>query len=175
MTRSTLPFLDRELTRLGARVQAARRAAGSLTGADIGTLRVLNGLVDHEINQQPGEAYDRPRPDAARTCGVQDMTRPPVGLLDGFTDADRDNIFYEYFSATSDVGGHLPPVHSFARIFFRRRKLVVFASNAGAAKISVVLIDPKLTGGVRRTRFGRALWPGPRRHARRVGRGTRRS
>jgi hypothetical protein len=41
------------------------------------------------------------------------MIRPPVGLLDGFTDADRDNMFYEYFSATSDVGGHLPSVRGF--------------------------------------------------------------
>lgn len=34
------------------RVRAARGAAGSLTAADIGTQRVLNGLVDHEINQR---------------------------------------------------------------------------------------------------------------------------
>jgi hypothetical protein len=102
------------------------------------------------------------------------MIRPPVGLLDGFTDADRDNMFYEYFSATSDVGGHLPSVRGSSRIFYRRRELVVFASNAGAAKISAVLTDPRLTG-VRHTRFGPGRWSGRRRQARRVGRGIRRS
>jgi hypothetical protein len=104
--------------------------------------------------------------------GVQEMIRPQVGLLDGFAEADRDTMFYGYFSAASDVGGHLPPVRSFARIFFRRHELQVFASNAGAAKISVSLIDPKLTAGVRRARFGLGRWPGPRRQARRADRDT---
>ena len=102
-------------------------------------------------------------------AGVQEMTRPQVGFFDGFSDADRENRFYEYFSAVSDAGGHFPPVRSFARIFFPRRKLQVFTSNAGAATISVLLIDPKLTMGVRRARFGPGFWPGPRGQGRRVG------
>lgn len=99
---------------------------------------------------------------------MQEMTRQQVGWFDGLSDAERDSMLYGYFSAASDVGGHFPPVRSLARIFFRRRKLEVFASNVGVAKISVLLIDPKLTG-VRRARFGRGLWPGPRRQARGAG------
>jgi hypothetical protein len=100
---------------------------------------------------------------------VQEMTRLQVGFFDGFSDADRENRFYEHFSAVSDVGGRFPPVRSFARIFFPRRKLQVFTSDTGAATVSILLIDPKLTAGVRRVRFGPGLWPGPRRQGRRVG------
>ena len=78
------------------------------------------------------------------------MTRKQVGWFDGLSNAERDSMLYGYFSAASDVGGHFPPVRSLARIFFRRRNLQVFASNVGVAKISVLLIDPKLTAGVRR-------------------------
>jgi hypothetical protein len=95
-------------------------------------------------------------------AGVQEMTRRHVGLLDGFTDADRDEMLYEYFWAASEVGGHFPPVRSLVRIFFRRRNLQVFTSNVGAAKISVLQMNPKLTARIRRARFGR----GARRHAR---------
>lgn len=97
------------------------------------------------------------------------MTRQQVGWFDGLSNAERDDMLYGYFSAASDVGGHFPPVRSLVRFFLRRRKLQVFESNVGVAKISVLLIDPKLTGGVRRARFLRGLWPGPRRQARRAG------
>jgi hypothetical protein len=114
------------------------------------------------------------KPDAARAGGgVQEMTCQQIALSPGLSDADRDNMFYGYFAAASDVGGHFPPIRSFARIFVRRRNLLVFTSNAGAANNSVLLIDPKLTAGGRRTRFGPGLWPGPRRQARRVGGGSR--
>ena len=79
------------------------------------------------------------------------MTRQRMGLLDGFTDADRDTMLYEYFWAASEVGGQFPPVRSFARIFVRRRDLQVFTSDTGAAKARVLLIDPELTA---RARFG---------------------
>jgi hypothetical protein len=75
-----------------------------------------------------------------------------MGLLDGFTDADRDTMLYEYFGAASDAGGHFPPVRGFARIFVRRRDLQVFTSDAGAPKTGVLLIDPGLTA---RARLGR--------------------
>ena len=42
------------------------------------------------------------------------MTRQPVGLFDGFTNAERDDMLYGYFSAASEVGGHLPQVRGFA-------------------------------------------------------------
>jgi len=115
-------------------------------------------------------SYHRPKATCS-SCGrgVQEMTRKQVGWFDGLSNAERDSMLYGYFSAASDVGGHFPPVRSLARIFFRRRNLQVFASNVGVAKISVLLIDPKLTAGVRRTRFGPGLWPGRRRQARRVG------
>jgi hypothetical protein len=76
--------------------------------------------------------------------GGAEMTRQPVGLFDGFTNAERDDMLYGYFSAASEVGGHLPPVRGFARIFVRRRKLQVFMSSAGAAQTSVLQIDPAL-------------------------------
>jgi hypothetical protein len=94
------------------------------------------------------------------------MTRPQVGLLDGFSDADRENRFYVRFGAVWDDGGRFPPVRSLARIFFPRRNLQVFTSNPGAAPISVLLIDPALITGGRRARFGPGLWPGPLRQAR---------
>jgi hypothetical protein len=92
------------------------------------------------------------------------MTRQPMGLFDGFTNAERDDMLYGYFSAASEVGGHLPPIRSFARIFVRRRKLQVFMSSA--AEISVLQIDPSLMTRRRRVR----LAPRPRRRARRGGR-----
>jgi hypothetical protein len=76
-------------------------------------------------------------------------------------------------AAAADVGGHFPRVGRFARIFFRRRNLQVFASNAGAPRVSVVLIDPKLTAKVRRVRFGPGFRPGPGLRARRAGRTSR--
>jgi hypothetical protein len=85
------------------------------------------------------------------------MTRPQAGLLDGFSDADRENRFYARFGAVSDEGGRFPPVRSLARIFLPRRNLQVFTSNAGAATISVLVINPKLITAGRRARF----WPGP--------------
>jgi hypothetical protein len=94
------------------------------------------------------------------------MTRQAMGLFDGFTNAERDDMLYGYFSAASEVGGHLPPVRSFARIFVRRRKLQVFMSSAGAAEISVLQIDPALIARRRRVR----LVPRPRRRARQGGR-----
>jgi hypothetical protein len=41
----------------------------------------------------------------------------------------------------------------------------VFSSNAGAQRINAVLTNPKFTVGVRRTRLGAGLRPGPRRQA----------
>lgn len=84
------------------------------------------------------------------------MTRQQMRVLDGFTDAERNQMLYEYFWAASDTGGHLPPVRGLARIFFRRRNLQVFASDTGAASISILAIDPKLPVKGRRMR----LWPG---------------
>ena len=81
------------------------------------------------------------------------MTRQPVGLFDGFTNAERDDMLYGYFSAASEVGGHLPQVRGFARIFVRRRKLQVFMSSAGAAQTSVLQIDPALIARRRRVRL----------------------
>jgi hypothetical protein len=75
-----------------------------------------------------------------------------MGLSDGFTAADRNTMFYEYFWAASEVGGHLPPVRGFGRIFFRRRTLQVFTSNRDVAH-ATALIDPKFTAGVRRPPF----------------------
>jgi hypothetical protein len=93
------------------------------------------------------------------------MTRQAMGLFDGFANAERDDMLYGYFSAASDVGGHLPPVRSFARIFVRRRKLQVFMSSAGAAEISVLQIDPTLIAR-RRVRLASR----PRRRTRQGGR-----
>ena len=106
--------------------------------------------------------------DAAQAWGVQEMMGQSVGFLDGLSDADRDNRFYWKYSAASDVGGHVS-VRGLARIFVRRRNLQVFTSKADAATISVLLIDPKLTSGARRARFGPGLWPGSRRQACRAG------
>ena len=93
----------------------------------------------------------------------------PIGYLDGLSNADRENRFYRcYYSPASDDGGHVS-VRGLARIFFRRRNLQVFTSNADAATISVLLIDPRLISGARRARFGPGLWPGSRRQARRAG------
>ena len=89
------------------------------------------------------------------------MIYPQVGMLDGFSDADRENRFYARFWTVSDEGGRFPPVRNVARIFFPRRNLQVFTSNAGAAPISVFQIDPKLITRGRRARF----WRGPRRQA----------
>jgi hypothetical protein len=93
------------------------------------------------------------------------MARQQVGMLDGLSNAERDTMLYGYFLAAADVGGHFPPVRSFARVFFRRRNPQVFASNAGAPRINVLLIDP---AEVRRARFR----PGLRRQARRADRDT---
>jgi hypothetical protein len=98
------------------------------------------------------------------------MTRHQVGSLDGLSNAERDTMLYGYFAAAADVGGHFSQVRSFARIFFRRRNLQVYASNAGAPRVSVVLIDPKPTAKVRRVRFGPGFRPGPGLRARRAGR-----
>lgn len=92
------------------------------------------------------------------------MTRQPMGLFDGFTNAERDDMLYGYFSTASEVGGHLPPIRSYARIFVRRRKLQVFMSSA--AEISVLQIDPALMTRRRRVRLASC----PRRRARRGGR-----
>ena len=83
------------------------------------------------------------------------MTRQPMGLFDGFTNAERDDLLYGYFSAASDVGGHLPPVRGLARIFVRRRKLQVFTSGAGSGRgaVSVLQIDPALISARRRIRL----------------------
>jgi hypothetical protein len=80
-------------------------------------------------------------------------------LFDGFTNAERDDKFYDYFSAASEIGGHLPPIRGFARILVRRRKLQVFVSSPDAAAISVLQIDPALISRRRRVR----LIPGSRR------------
>ena len=98
------------------------------------------------------------------------MTRRQVGLFDGLSNAERDNMLYDYFSAATDVGGHFPTVRSFARVFFRRRNVPVFSSNADAPRINAILTNPKFTAGVRRTRLEAALRPGPRRQARRASR-----
>ena len=92
------------------------------------------------------------------------MTRRQVGLFDGLSNAERDNMLYGYFSAATDVGGHFPTVRSFARVFFRRRNVPVFSSNADAdaPRINAILANPKFTVGVRRTRLGAGLRPGPR-------------
>jgi hypothetical protein len=66
------------------------------------------------------------------------MAHQRVGLSDGFTNAERDDMLYGYFSAASEVGGHLPSIRSFARIFVHRRKLQVFMSSAGATEMSVL-------------------------------------
>ena len=34
------------------------------------------------------------------------MTRQQVGLADGLSEADRNDMLYGYFSAVADVGGH---------------------------------------------------------------------
>jgi hypothetical protein len=94
------------------------------------------------------------------------MTRQAIGLFDGLTNAERDDMLYGYFSAASEVGGRLPLLRSFARIFVRRRKLQVFMSSAGAAEISILQIDPTLIARRRRVR----LVPRPRRRARQGGR-----
>jgi hypothetical protein len=87
-------------------------------------------------------------------------------LLDGLSNADRENRFYWcYYSPESDDGGHVS-VRGLARIFVRRRNLQIFTSNADAARASALLIDPKLTSRARRTRLVAALWPCSRRQAR---------
>src|SRR5579862_75072 len=96
------------------------------------------------------------------------MRGQPLGLFGGLSDADRDNRFYGSFVTASDLRGHVS-VRGLARIFSRRRNLQVFSSKAGAATISVLLVDPKLISGGRRARFGLGLWPGPRGQARGIG------
>lgn len=81
------------------------------------------------------------------------MKRRAVGLFDGFTNAERDDMLYGYFSAASEVGGHLPPVRSLARIFVRRPKRQVFISGAEAAAISIFQVDPTLISRRRRVRL----------------------
>src|SRR5579864_3120951 len=101
-----------------------------------------------------------------RSGSAPEMTRQQVRMLDGFTNAERDDMLYGYFWAASEVVGPFPPIRSFARFFFRRRKLRVFASNASAAEMSVLTMDPSLTAGDRRVRFR------PRPRARSAGRGS---
>ncbi len=101
--------------------------------------------------------------------GVREMIGQPVQLLDGLSDADRDNRFYGSYVTMSDLCGRVS-VRGLARIFVRRRNLQVFTSNADAAKISVLQIDPRLTSGGRRARFGRGPRHGPRGQARGAGR-----
>ena len=81
------------------------------------------------------------------------MTRQPMGLFDGFTNAERDDMLYRYFAAASEVGGHLPPLRSLARIFVRRSNVQVFMSSAGPAGTSVLQIDPALISRRRRARL----------------------
>ena len=96
------------------------------------------------------------RTDVAHASGgVQEMMGQPVTLLDGLSDVDRDTRFYGSFVTASDLRGHVS-VRGLARIFFRRRNLQVFTSDAGAATVSVLLIDPRLTSGRRRARLA---WP----------------
>jgi hypothetical protein len=97
------------------------------------------------------------------------MMGQPVTLLDGLSDADRDTRFYGSFVTASDLRGHVS-VRGLARIFFRRRNLQVFTSDADAATISVLLIDPRLTSGGRRARFRLGPRLGPRGQARGIGR-----
>ena len=101
--------------------------------------------------------------------GVE-MTRQQVGLADGLSSANQSDMLYGYFSAAADVGGHFPPVHSFAKVFFRRRNVQVFASNAGASRISVGLTDPGFNAGFHRARFLPGFRFGSRRRACRAGR-----
>lgn len=96
------------------------------------------------------------------------MTGRPVRLLDGLSDADRDNRFYGSFVTASDLRGRVP-VRGLARVFVRRRNLQVFTSDADAAKAGVLQIDPRLTSGARRARLGRGPWSGPRGQARGAG------
>jgi hypothetical protein len=86
---------------------------------------------------------------------------PPIGLLDGLSNADRENRLYGSYCHPSDASGHVS-VRGLARIFVRRRNLRIFTSNPDAAAVSVLLTDPKLTPGARRARFG--LWLDSRRH-----------
>lgn len=96
------------------------------------------------------------------------MIGQPVRLLDGLSDADRDSRFYGSFVTASDLCGRVS-VRGLARIFVRRRNLQVFTSDADAATISILLIDPRLASGVRRARLGRGPRPGPRGQARGAG------
>ena len=91
----------------------------------------------------------------AKVCAPE-MPRQQMRVFDGFTNAERNQMLYEYFWAASDTGGHLPPVRGSARIFFRRRNLQVFVSDTDAASISVLAIAPKLAVKGRLMR----LWPG---------------
>jgi hypothetical protein len=97
--------------------------------------------------------------------GVEEMTRQQVGLADGLSSADRNEMLYGYFSAAADVGGHFPPVRSFARIFVRRRNVQVFASNAGDPGISVGLTNPDFNAGFRCARCLTGFGFGPPRRA----------
>lgn len=93
----------------------------------------------------------------------------PIGYLDGFSNADRENRFYWcYYSPASDDGGHVS-LRGLTRIFVRRHHLQIFTSDAGAATTKVLLIDPYLTSRGRRARLAAALWPGSRRQARWAG------
>jgi hypothetical protein len=86
---------------------------------------------------------------------------PPMRLLDGLSNADRENRLYGSYCTASDAGGHVS-VRGLARIFVRRRNLQIFTSNPDAATVSVLLAEPKLTSGAHRARFGR--WLDSRRH-----------
>lgn len=97
------------------------------------------------------------------------MIGQPVQLLDGLSDADRDNRFYGSFVTASDLCGRVS-VRGLARILVRRRNLQVFTSHADAATISVLQVDPRLTSGGRRARLVLGLRPGPRGQARGAGR-----
>jgi hypothetical protein len=88
----------------------------------------------------------------------------PVGVLDGLSNAERENRIYSRYSDASDAAGHVS-VRGLPRLFFRRRNLQIFTSRTDAATVSVLLIDPKLVSGTPRPRFGPGRWARSRRRA----------
>lgn len=78
-------------------------AAGSLAGADTGTMRVLNGMLDQEIRQR-GRALE----DAIRDLDGQIARWPGTGV---FTVADT-SVYIEHESKLEDIDFHaLLPWH----------------------------------------------------------------
>jgi hypothetical protein len=88
----------------------------------------------------------------------------PMGVLDGLSNAERENRIYSRYSDASDVGGHMS-VRGLPRLFFRRRNLQIFTSRTDAPTVSVLLIDPTLVSGTPRPRFGPGRWSRSRRRA----------